>query len=217
MRPLLTVILLAAPAWAGASTPQSLAALDRASAAACLAAADLVGARVGPPMRFSDRTRTDARVVTGRWRPAHLNGAEARMLCLYDRRTRRAEVQELATDAAPPPSAAVEVARDVFWRAVEIDGQAPLGRQPITVYFGSDGRIAGRSGCNNYSARYVLNGSALTVYPPLIGTRMACPSEVMAQEARFQDILSRVRTVQAGSGGTIVLTAVDGAAIRLAR
>ena len=89
MRSLLIAVLLAAPAAGWASTPQSYAALDRASAAACLATADLVGGRVGPPMRFSDRTRMDARLVTGTWRPAHMNGAEARLLCLYDRRTRR--------------------------------------------------------------------------------------------------------------------------------
>ena len=79
------VMLLAAPAAAAASTPQGNAALDRASAAVCLAAADLAGGRVGPTIRFSDRTRMDARMVTGTWRPAHMGGAPARMLCLFDR------------------------------------------------------------------------------------------------------------------------------------
>lgn len=201
-----------------AATPQSYAALDRASAAACARAAGLGSAKVGPPARFSDRMGVDARLVAGRWRQPHMNGAPAKLLCLYDRRTRRVEVQELADDSggAPEPGTSL-VQRDIVWRAVEIDGRPPVGGRPVTVNFGSDGKLTGVSGCNNYSARYQLDGARLAVYPPMIGTRMACGPAVDAQERRFQGILERARSISPGPRGAIVLTADNGDAVMLER
>ncbi len=46
-------------------------------------------------MRFSDRMMMDARIVEGRYRQKHMNGASVKMLCLYNRKLDRAEVQEL--------------------------------------------------------------------------------------------------------------------------
>lgn len=218
LRPILIAALpITASAIGHASTPQSYTALDRASEAACLRAANLAGARVGPSMRFSDRLGVDIRTVTGAWRQPHMRGAQANMLCLFDRRTRRAEVQEMAHETTPALPAGSGIARDVFWRAVEIDGRPVVGSEPVTVYFGSDGRIAGKSGCNNYSARYRMSGADLTVYPPLVGTRMACPPAIMKQEQRFQDILQRVRAIQPGPRGNIVLTTSERTAIMLVR
>jgi hypothetical protein len=47
-------------------------------------------------VRFDDTVGLDARLVTGAWKPAHMKGAKTVMLCLYDRKTRRASVQEAA-------------------------------------------------------------------------------------------------------------------------
>ena len=88
--------MLATVAAAQASTPAAYAALDARSAKACIAAAGLNRAKVGPVIRFSDTTGMDARVVTGTWKPRHMKGAAATMLCLYDRRSRTAETQEMA-------------------------------------------------------------------------------------------------------------------------
>ena len=81
---------------AAAAPASAYAELDRRSAAACIKAAALKDSRVGSAVRFSDPTGYDARVVTGRWPQPHMKNAPARMLCLYERRTGRAEVQELA-------------------------------------------------------------------------------------------------------------------------
>lgn len=91
---LLAALLAAAPA--AASTAAADAAVEKASAAACLKAAGLKNGKVGTPVRFSDTLGVDAREVTGTWAQPHMRGAKARMLCLYDRRTRAAEVQEAA-------------------------------------------------------------------------------------------------------------------------
>ncbi len=79
-----------------ASSPAAYAALDVRSAKACIAAAGLNRAKAGPVTRFADTNGMDARVVTGTWKPKHMKGAAATMLCLYDRRSRTAETQEMA-------------------------------------------------------------------------------------------------------------------------
>jgi heat shock protein HslJ len=191
-------LLLAAPA--AASTPASFRALDRASAAACIRASGLADAEVGPPIRFSDRMLMDARSVTGRARQPHMTGARLTMLCLYNRRTRVAEAVE-----QPASTPATTALRDRWWRVEDIQGRGVVDRSEITLYLGSDGRIAGRSGCNNYSARYSLDGDRLRIFPPLIGTRMACAPALMAQEQRFQTLLERAARVEIDPSGALVL------------
>lgn len=88
--------LLAAPTFA--ATPASYAALDKASEATCLKAAGLKDGAAGPVVRFSDRTRMDARVVNGIWPQPHMQGKAASMLCIYHRRSGHVEVQELSTN-----------------------------------------------------------------------------------------------------------------------
>ena len=58
----------------------------------------------------------DARLVTGTWKPAHMKGAKAVMLCLYDRKARKATAQDIevwrgalpAVAAPTPPRAPVK-------------------------------------------------------------------------------------------------------------
>lgn len=95
MRAILILPLLAVAVPAAASTAASYAALDRATARACRSVSDLDNAKAGPVTRFSDTFGMDVRTVTGNWRPAHMKGAKATLLCIYDRRKKRAEVQEL--------------------------------------------------------------------------------------------------------------------------
>lgn len=85
--------LIAAPALG--STAAADAAVAARSAAACTKASGLARARVGPVVRFSDATGVDVRTVTGAWPQPHMRGGPpANMICVYDRRTARAEAQE---------------------------------------------------------------------------------------------------------------------------
>ena len=62
---------------------------------ACRKASDLKNAAtLGKPLLFSDANGKTAILVTGIWRPPHMNGARGTMLCLYDRAARSAEVSE---------------------------------------------------------------------------------------------------------------------------
>lgn len=95
----MTLALLALPA--AASTPAADAAMQRASARACRAESDLDTAKIVGRVGFSDVHGVEALLVGGTWRPRQMRGARATMLCLYDRRTRRAEVQEAKGWTAP--------------------------------------------------------------------------------------------------------------------
>lgn len=95
IRPTLWLVVLALAAPASAATPAAWKAEAKAAAAACIARSDLRRARVQPAaIRFSDALAVDAMIVTGTWRPKHMKGATASMLCLYNRRDRVAEVAE---------------------------------------------------------------------------------------------------------------------------
>jgi polar amino acid transport system substrate-binding protein len=63
----------------------------------------------------------------------------------------------------------------------------------LTMAFSSDGKVNGSSGCNSYSASYLVSGSQLTITPPT-GTGMACntPEGVMGQEAAFLALLPSI-------------------------
>lgn len=88
------LILVAAPV--GASTSAAFAAAARAAAAACRTASGLRNPVARAAVSFSDTSGVDAMLVTGKWRPAHMHGAAATMLCLYDRRAKHAEAVEAA-------------------------------------------------------------------------------------------------------------------------
>lgn len=85
-----------------ASSPQAWATGNAAAARACRAAAGLNEARISAgPIIFSDADAKTVLLVTGRWRSAHMKGAPATMLCLYDRRRHTAETQEAAGWTGP--------------------------------------------------------------------------------------------------------------------
>ena len=195
---LTTLVVIVAPA--SAATPDSYTALDRRSAAACRAASGLQDAKIGPAVRFSDRFLVDARTVTGRWPQPHMKNAAASLLCLYNRRTQRAETQEAAT-----PGSATATIKDIWWRAEDIGGRGIVDRSEVTLYLGSDGKIGGRSGCNNYSVKYRVEGTSLKLYPPMIGTRMMCPPEVMDQETRYRTLLETATGVTVAPDGALII------------
>ena len=196
-----------------AATPGAYAALDRQTSAACRAASGLHSASVGPVVRFSDRFLMDARTVTGTYPQSHMKGAAGTMLCLYNRRTKRAEVQEMAP--AMEPVAATDI-KDIWWHGTAIAGR-PVGSSPVTLMFGSNGKIGGKTACNNYSANYMLTRSELRVYAGMIGTRMACPTNVTAQETQFREVLAAATSAKLQSDGTLMIAAPNGQSLRLAR
>lgn len=192
------------------ATPDKYAALEKRTAAACIAASGLRDGRVGPTVRFSDTVMIDARFVTGAYPQAHMKGEKATMLCLYNRKTKRVETQEaVAMDETAPPTSGMAI-KDVWWRADDIGGRGMVTGGDVKLMLGSDGKIGGKSGCNNYSVNYALTGTKLIVYPPMIGTRMMCAADVMAQEALFQKLLGEATGAAVLPNGTMLVTGPNG-------
>jgi heat shock protein HslJ len=57
-----------------------------------------------------------------------------------------------------------------------------------TATFGTDGKVSGNGGCNQYSGEYILTGSSAIAIGPLATTRMACPEPAMSQETYYLSI-----------------------------
>lgn len=76
------------------STDAAWAASNRAGKAACIAAANLARPSVSAPLNFSDQVGRDAMLVRGMYKQRFMKNAWGTMLCLYDRRTHRAEVAD---------------------------------------------------------------------------------------------------------------------------
>ena len=201
----LAAAVLSTTAASFGSAPDKWAKVDIASQSVCLKAAGLNGATAGPPIRFSDKFMIDARVVEGTWPQPHMKGAAARMLCVYNRKNKRVEVQELAE-----PVTKVTAVKDVWWRAENIGGKGIIDGSEVTMMLGSDGKIGGKSGCNGYGARYQITGNTIQVYPPMIGTRMACAPAIMTQEQAFQNLIEGAKSFATTPEGWLIVTSATG-------
>ena len=91
-RTILMAALVTVPATA--STEAAWKASARNGRKACIAAAQLLRPTVSAAVGFSDRTGYDAMLVRGVYPQKFMKGARGVMLCLYDRRTHRAEAVE---------------------------------------------------------------------------------------------------------------------------
>src|SRR3546814_11425683 len=93
MKALMSAGLAIAALPAVAATPQAYEELDRTSSLACLRASGFRDAAYAPELlRFSDRLGVDARLVTGTYSPSHMKGQQGMVLCLYARKSTRAEL-----------------------------------------------------------------------------------------------------------------------------
>lgn len=199
---------------ANAATPAAWMAVDKASEAACKTASGFADAVAGPPVRFSDRFLTDARIVVGTPSRPGTKATKGRLLCLYNRRTKRAEVQEANLEPLVPGAGSV---KDVMWKGESIDGKPFAAGARVSLMFDTGGRVGGRSVCNNYGAAYRLDGTALAILPPMIGTMMACAPPLMDQEQQFRDILEKATRAEVDPQGKLVITASDGRTLRFSK
>lgn len=81
----------------------------------------------------------------------------------------------------------------------------------LTASFGTDGKLSGSAGCNNYTATYEISGMNLKI-GPAASTRMACaaPAGVMKQEALYLQALATAATYMR-EGDQLELRTADGA------
>lgn len=125
---------------------------------------------------------------------------------------------ELLGDDAKPRATLVAQSTKLpgtAWRATGINN----GRQAvvslvsgseITMVFGTDGRVSGTAGCNNYSAGYEASASELRFTPAAATRKMCANDELMHQEQAFLKALGTVSTMQF-EGDRLDLRSADGA------
>jgi heat shock protein HslJ len=65
----------------------------------------------------------------------------------------------------------------------------------ISAVFTPDGKIAGSSGCNEYTALYSLHGTTLGI-TQIKSTKMACDPGIMTQENQYLALLAKVSTYE---------------------
>lgn len=91
---------------------------------------------------------------------------------------------------APPVGGAGSALAGTRWDVIQFNNgnaiTSLVGDSHISLNFGTDGRVSGTSGCNNFSASYQVSGSSLTI-GQAGGTAMLCdqPEGVMEQESAF--------------------------------
>jgi hypothetical protein len=79
---------------AAASTPQAWKELQRRAERSCIAASDLASPRASNMVVFDDQTGMVAFLISGTHRQSYMKGATGTDLCLYDRRRKKASVEE---------------------------------------------------------------------------------------------------------------------------
>ena len=143
---------------------------------------------------------------------------------LYDTRSFRIEYDTLTLlDTAGKPLAQFkEQANRLAGTAWQVTGvnngrQAVVGvlaGTTLTMVFGSDGKLSGSAGCNNYNAGYRAEGGALSIETPA-ATRMMCaqPEGRMAQEAQFLAALASATTARREGDRLELRTASDALAV----
>jgi len=81
----------------------------------------------------------------------------------------------------------------------------------VTAQFAPDGDLTGFDGCNDYATTYELDGEAISIDPMIGQTRMACPSDELAeQSAWYIGALTNAATWSVDPSGRLELRDEDG-------
>ncbi|MCC5996206.1 MAG: META domain-containing protein [Oceanicaulis sp.] len=102
------------------------------------------------------------------------------------------------------------------WTLVTLDDEPFVSEGELSIRF-EDGRVTGAGGCNRFMGGYTLTGEALTL-SQVASTEMACSrDDVMEQEARLLERLSRVEMFDITDDGELVLRTGLGQTVRAVR
>ena len=90
------------------------------------------------------------------------------------------------------------------WTITAINGIAPVSRHEARLDFES-GKLSGSAGCNRFRADYTVETGQM-VTGAVISTRMACPADIMAQEAAVLGILGAPAGIRYTPDGKLLLS-----------
>jgi hypothetical protein len=77
------------------------------------------------------------------------------------------------------------------WTLIEMDGHPPVAGSTVTIQF-RDGRVSGRSGCNDYNGDYAANTRRVQMGLIFRNLMNCLGPRLMEQENRFSAILSAI-------------------------
>ncbi|MBK7325730.1 putative Heat shock protein [Candidatus Propionivibrio aalborgensis] len=77
------------------------------------------------------------------------------------------------------------------WVLQALGSSAVAKTPPVTLNFGSDNRIGGNDGCNQYQGNHTSGDDSIRIGENLAGTLMACPDQLEAQARDYRQALQR--------------------------
>lgn len=120
----------------------------------------------------------------------------------------------ILTLTACSSSASGNTLTDSPWLLTELGGESPMPDTQVTAEFNDEGRVGGTSGCNSYSTSYAVDGNRIEFGEEIMGTLMACPDPVMAQERAYLEALGTAASFEIADD---VMTLFDADGNALAR
>ena len=123
-------------------------------------------------------------------------------------------VAPTATPVPPPtatPIPAPTLGDGGTWTLQSLNGANVPAPNLVTATFAENGLLTGISGCNNYSAGYIIDGDTIAIEPPAT-TRKACSDARMMLEEEYLAALTAAATFSV-DGATLTLFDGDDAEV----
>ena len=120
--------------------------------------------------------------------------------------------QEMARQNLPGGGASIT---GIQWRPMTINSEPVAADSNMFVHFAVDGSISGNGGCNKFFGSLETTEGGISV-GELGATRMACPPEIMDQEAAFMQVLQAAAKFELGDNGLQLLGDDGGVLVELA-
>ena len=104
--------------------------------------------------------------------------------------------------AEPPTLASLD---ETQWLLRAWDRDDPAPSEPLITLTYTEGRFAGRSGCNSYSGAVEAGAEPDSIIvSPIVGTRMACPEMQMDMESRYLASLQAAASIGSLDGNLVL-------------
>lgn len=105
---------------------------------------------------------------------------------------------------------------DTIWQVRNLNGHAVHEATEVSLSIAPDRRAGGNGGCNSYFTEAMFDGPALR-FGPVAGTRMACDTPVMQQEAEYFAALEATAGYELADRTLYLLDAEGNPLVRLVR
>lgn len=122
------------------------------------------------------------------------------------------------TEAVPEPQATAPAESPLVgtsWRLVSLNGREVLPGTTATAVFGETDNLGGHAGCNEFSATYQTEDTAISI-TSVVPSSVVCDqlAEIMAQEEIYLALLENAAKFQV-QGNQLELSTVDDSAVAI--